>query len=118
MTRRGRAPTVNDLGALLCAARLIAWQRGDARRVDRAMELIDELMAAMRDVKAETDRVGLSWGPDETAPTGLRGVRRMADDHDSPAAWRAAAQAFQRLTRVHCDVKRALAGELRDLLET
>jgi hypothetical protein len=102
---------------MLCAAQLMATERGDTARAGRAGELIAQLVAALRGVHEATERVGLKFEEDETTPSGIRAWRTMADDHNSPTAWRAASRAFRELHRVHRAVARRFADELADLLE-
>src|SRR2546430_3337667 len=112
-----RKGSANELGSRLCAAQLVATERGDVARAARAGELIEQLVAALRTLHAARERVGLNWVDDKSTHSGLRAWRTMADDHNSPNAWRAAERAFRDLGRVHRAVEQSLADELGDLLE-
>jgi hypothetical protein len=110
VTTRDRRRTTAEIGQALVLWHYHARKARDTARVQRGSELLGQLAAACRALKARTERVGLHWEADATTPSGIRAWHTMADDHESSEAWRAAAEAFRNLNHI-CDlIEHEIAG--------
>jgi hypothetical protein len=92
----------------------VAWSRSkDPARRARLFQQGKRIVAALRTLHGAMQRVGLNLKQDPSTPSGIRAWHTMADDHDSPKAWLAAARAFRRVTKVQLEAERELARKGR-----